>query len=98
MKTPIRCLHENDYITIRDGKFTKGFARVYYGFNNYDDSPRHINEIVKVLVDETYCDDEEMHVHRVTREESIRHANYTMIQVTEAACKIKENLDKYDVL
>lgn len=98
MSQVIRCLHEKDYVAIRDGNCTKGFVRVYYGFNNYNDSPAHVKALTHIALTETYTEEEDMHVHRVTREESIRHADHTMIQFTDQAAKIKDNLNNYTIL
>ena len=98
MPQVIRCLREEDYLSIQKGTCTKGFVRVYYGFNNYDDSPAHVRALTHIALTETYTEEEDMHVHFVTPEESIRHARQLMVQFTDQAAKIKDNLDVYTIL
>lgn len=102
MDQVIRCIKESDYNAIRDGRFVrdgKGMSvRVYYGFNNYNDNPAHVQMLTHIALTETNVKEEDMHVHFVTREESIRHANHLMVQFTEEVPKVKENLRDYTIL
>ena len=98
-KTLIRCLHERDYFDIRDGKSpSDDVCIVYYGFNNYSDTPAHVNELVGIIKNETNATEDDMHVHRVTEKESIRHARFTMVQITEDVKKVRDNIKDYTVL
>jgi hypothetical protein len=97
-KTLIRCLHERDYLDIRDGKWPDDVCRVYYGFNNYSDTPAHINELVNIIKSEVGVPECDMHVHYVTRNESIRHAHFTMVQITEDVNKVCDNINNYTIL
>lgn len=102
MEQVIRCIRENDYTAIRDGKFLKGgqgmSVLVYYGFNNYHNSPTHVQMLAHIASTETNVDQENMHVHIVTREESIRHASHTMVQVAVDVERVKNNLKDYEIL
>jgi hypothetical protein len=97
-KTLIRCLHEGDYHDIKDGNWPTDQCRVYYGFNNYSDTPAHINEIVNIVKQEAAASEDDMHVHYVTSKESIRHAYFTMVQITEDVNKVRDNIDNYIIL
>lgn len=97
-KTLIRCLHERDYSDIRDGKLPTNICRVYYGFNNYSDTPAHVNELVGIVKNETNAPEDDMHVHCVTEKESIRHAHFTMVQIIEDVKKVRDNIKDYIIL
>ena len=97
-KKIVRCLHERDFPEIRDGKWPIDKCKVYYGFNNYSDAPAHINELVNIIKSETNAPECDMHVHYVTTKESIRHAHFTMVQITEDAKKVRKNIKDYNIL
>ena len=98
VKRLIRCLHESNFTDIRDGKWPHDKCRVYYGFDNYSDTPAHINELVAIIKSETDVSEYDMHVHCVTERESIRHAHFTMVQITENTKKILDNIHNYEIL
>ena len=56
---------------------------VWYGFNNYQSSVKHILELCEAVRND-YPDmkDEEMEVWFVERHQSIRHARYTTLRVS----------------
>lgn len=96
----IRCIHHNEFIDVRDGKWNHDRIRVYYGFNNYRDDPEHIEALVREILAE-YPDmkKSDMHIHRVSTTESIRHAHFTTVQVVVDADRVRNNLmDDYDIL
>lgn len=97
-KRLIRCLHGMDYLDIKNGKWPTNVCRVYYGFNNYSDTPAHVNELVEIIKSETSDPEDDMHVHRVTEKESIRHAHFTMVQITEDVNKVRNNIGDYTIL
>lgn len=98
-KRLVRCLHERDYQDIRNGEWPTNKCRVYYGFNTYTDTPNHINELVETIKNECpNCDVNDMHVHYVTNKESIRHAHFTMVQISEDVKRVRENIKDYNIL
>ena len=97
-KTLIKCLHEKDFFDIRDGLWPSDVCRVYYGFNNYSDTPAHINELVNIIKSETNIPECDMHVHCITTNESIRHAHFVMVQIAEDAKKVRDNIKNYTIL
>ena len=98
-KRLIRCLHEEDLNDIESGKWPTDVCRVYYGFNTYTDTPSHINELVEIIKNECpNYDVNDMHVHYVTNKESIRHAHFTMVQITESIQKVRDNIRDYCIL
>lgn len=93
----VRCIKEKDYIAIRDGKYNHQTVYVYYGFNNYRADIQHINAVAEMIRYELYAEhitvrDTDMTIHYVTREESIRHAGYTMIYVMVDTRVVNNNL------
>ena len=102
MEQAIRCIRERDFNAIKDGQFVRNgqgiSVCVFYGYNNYHDNPAHVSSLAHIARTETNVDEQDMHVIRISREESIRHANHTMVQVAIDVERVKNNLNNYTIL
>lgn len=95
-----KAIPERFYRKIQNGDFRPSLVvPVHYGYDNYRDDPDHVNKIVRaVQTDYPNMAVKDMHIHWVTRQDSIRHAHMTTVQVTVDAEVIKQNLHQYTIL
>ena len=95
----LRCIHESEFRAIKNGVFKNKKVGVYYGFDNYGRTAEQIMllcDIVKTEIPHVALSD--MSVYEITRAQSIRHANMTMIHVEESVENVANNIDNYTIL
>ena len=72
---------------------------VFYGYDNYQDSPSHVNKIVQAIqTDFPEMSLDDMHIWKVSRDESNRHASMTTVQISVSIETVKQNLHEYTIL
>ena len=72
---------------------------VFYGYDNYQDTPSHVNKIVQAIqADFPEMPLNDMHIWRISRSESNRHASMTTVQISVSVETIKQNLHEYTIL
>lgn len=95
----IKCIHETELQMLRKGEWRFDKVRVYYALNCYCDDVTHINLIAEYInVKHPDIKRTDMHVHYVTRKESICHANYTTVQIMEDVETVRKNISDYCIL
>lgn len=99
MSKVIRCIPEKEFKMIRDGEWQFDKVRVYYGLNCYNDDIKHVNLLAGLIrIKHPDIKRTDMHIHRVTRTESISHAKHTMVQIFEDTETVRNNLSDYCIL
>lgn len=95
-----KAIPERYYRSIQKGDYRPSLAvPVYYGYDNYRDDPVHVNKIARaVQADYPNMAPEDMHIRWINRQDSIRHAHMTTVQVTVNAEVIRQNLHQYTIL
>lgn len=72
---------------------------VFYGYDNYQDSPSHVNKIVRAIqTDFPEMPLDDMHIWKVSQEASNRHASMTTVQISVSVETVKQNLHEYTIL
>ena len=95
----IRCLHEDEFRDIRDGKWPHKRIRVYYGFNYYNHDLEYVDKIASVIQQELPgISKRDMEVYEVTTKASIRHAHFTTVKVIIDAEIVRNNFSNYCIL
>ena len=94
-----RALREADYNAIRDGKYNGKTVKVFYGCDNYKDDEDHINNLMDVV--EAECpgvNRSGLTTHRVSMQESSRHAHMMVIPVEVKSEVVRRNRSNYTTL
>ena len=99
MERLLRMIPHEQFIAIRNGKYTEPKVPVYFSFNTYRWDIEYINRIVAVIKREhpgiAYRD---MNVQTITKKMSNTHAEYRTVQVMLLTSSVQAHLSDYTVL
>lgn len=95
----IRCVHGSTLREIKNGTYNAEKVGVYYGFENYKRTAKQILELINVIQEEMHgIELDEMEVYEITRAQSDRHANCTMVYISVNPDVVRENIGDYTIL